>query len=172
MESMALIRLYIGAFMVSEDCLYLFAYVLFYEFHHTYFCWFNVTEYIFNNTKNVDEDGDQKYDDILKDIKPFVSEGYKIYVAGHSLGGALSTLLAYKLAGSHKDWIPKPITVISVASPFVGGSDFKAGFEQLEKDGMLRHLRITNSRDIVPSIPPFSLGIRNKGLYQVRLHVI
>jgi hypothetical protein len=45
-----------------------------------------------------------------------------------SLGGALSTLLAMKLASSHtlKDTInaPEPIINISVASPYVGGKAF------------------------------------------------
>lgn len=91
----------------------------------------------------------------------------KIYVTGHSLGASLSSILAFKLAGSKKHWIPKPITCISVESPLSGGTKFKTAFQKLESDGLLRYLRITNSRDIVPALPPFSLSIfKNRGLYQ------
>jgi len=74
-------------------------------------------EYLFNNKR---AKGEQRYDMILDDIKPFVEKGYKIYVTGHSLGAALSSLLAFKLAGSDLSWIPKPITCINYASPLVG----------------------------------------------------
>ena len=37
-------------------------------------------DYLFNNKR---VDGDQKYDQILDDIRPLVEEGYKIYVTGH-----------------------------------------------------------------------------------------
>jgi hypothetical protein len=43
-----------------------------------------------------------------------------------SLGGALATMAAFKIAGENKPWIPKPITCISYASPFVGSAGFRA----------------------------------------------
>ncbi len=112
-------------------------------------------EYIFDNKR---AKGDQRYDMILNDIKPFVKDGYKIYVTGHSLGAALSSLLAFKLAGSDLPWIPKPVTCISYASPFVGTGGFRTAFTLLEKKGLIRYLRITNDNDVVPTLPPFSLG--------------
>eukprot|EP00956_Cyclotella_meneghiniana_P026445 scaffold57154_cov41-Cyclotella_meneghiniana.AAC.1 len=115
--------------------------------------------YIFNNQM---ANGNQAYDRILDDIKPFVEEGYKIYVTGHSLGAALSSLLAFKLAGSDKSWIPKPITCISYASPFVGTDGFRTAFSLLEKMGLIRYLRVTTDGDTVPTIPPFSLGLTRR----------
>ncbi len=112
-------------------------------------------EYIFNNKK---AKGDQRYDMILDDIKPFVEDGYKIYVTGHSLGAALSSLLAFKLAGSDLPWIPKPVTCISFASPFAGTDGFRTAFTILEEKGLIRYLRVNNDGDTVPTIPPFSLG--------------
>ena len=49
-----------------------------------------------------------------------------------SLGGALSTLLSFKLAGSSKmdaHLDGRPIYNISFASPMVGGETFKGAFE-------------------------------------------
>lgn len=124
--------------------------------------------YIFNNKK---ADKEQRYDMILDDIKPFVQEGYKIYVTGHSLGAALSSLLSFKLAGSDKEWIPKPITCISYASPFNGSTGFGKAFHQLEKMGLIRYLRVTNDNDTVPTIPPFSLGFRRRLMKHVGIHL-
>ena len=70
------------------------------------------------------------------------------------IGGALSSLLSFKLAGSPKPWIPKPITCISYASPLNGSSGFRTAFHQLEKDGLVRYLRVTNDKDFVPTVPP------------------
>lgn len=126
-------------------------------------------EYIFDNEA---QKGQQVYDKIVADIKPFVEKGYVICVTGHSLGAAMSSLLAFKLAGSKEDWVPKPISCISLASPFVGGSGFRTAFQQLERDGLLRYLRITNSRDSVPTIPPFAPSIFHSGRYfHVGMHL-
>lgn len=115
--------------------------------------------YIFDNKK---VNGKQRYDQIQDDIKSLIKEGnpdgYKIYVAGHSLGAALSTLVAFKLAGSKKEWMPKPVTNICIASPRVGTSGFRTAFQQLEEDGLLRCLRIMNSKDTVPTLSPISFG--------------
>ena len=125
-------------------------------------------QYIFDNKR---AKGDQRYDMILGDIQPFVGKGYKIYVTGHSLGAALSTLLSFKLAGSDKDWIPKPINCINYASPFVGTSGFRTAFTLLEKMGLIRYLRITNDQDVVPTIPPFSLGFKRRTMKHVGINL-
>jgi len=51
-------------------------------------------EYLFNNDE---QDGDQVYNKILQDIKPAAKDGYTIYVTGHSLGAALSSMLAVSI---------------------------------------------------------------------------
>jgi len=125
--------------------------------------------YIFSNSR---ADGDQRYDMILDDIKPLVEqEGYKLYVTGHSLGAALSSVLAFKLAGSDKPWIPKPVTCISYASPLVGTKGFRTAFTLLEKMGLIRYLRITNFNDLVPTIPPFSLGCTRRTFKHVGINL-
>lgn len=112
-------------------------------------------EYLFDN--KAIETGGQRYDvitgDLEKILEKHAKDGYKIWVTGHSLGAALSSVTAFKLAGSGKEWIPKPITCVSYASPFTGGAGYKKAFQQLEKDGMLRYLRFTNNNDPIPSSP-------------------
>lgn len=108
-----------------------------------------------------------KYGQILRDLEDCynheengvkVHEGFNLYVAGHSLGGALSSLLAMKLASSwylkEKIKAPKPIINISVASPYIGNQAFHNAVKRLEKENWLRHIRISNQNDVVPVAPP------------------
>lgn len=76
---------------------------------------------------------------------------YDLYITGHSLGGALSQLLAFILAGSKRaDFIPKPVIAISFASPIAGNDNYLRAFQDLEKEDKLRHIRVSNSHDVVP----------------------
>jgi len=89
---------------------------------------------------------------------------YKLYVTGHSMGGALATLFGFYAAGSPS--LPLPVTVVSVASPRVGNINFARTFVELESQGKLRHLRIANRHDpitlvpIVSSKPPSSMAYK------------
>ena len=84
-------------------------------------------------------------------------------ITGHSLGGALATLLSFFLACDmtimdkrllrSRDYIRQYISCISFASPLVGDKGFRRAFAILETD-RLRHVRITNGRDFVPLAPP------------------
>jgi len=101
----------------------------------------------------------QKYSKIKDRIlKLYDNEEYKdygLYITGHSLGGALSTLMSLQLAASKKiaDILgDKPIVNITFASPYVGGKDWKQAFQTLEKAGKIQHIRVSSKDDIVPSI--------------------
>ncbi|KAL7568820.1 hypothetical protein ACA910_007234 [Epithemia clementina (nom. ined.)] len=119
-----------------------------------------------NNAERIEALEKKKYGQILKhlsDIYDYEVDGvkvhkdFKLYVTGHSLGAALSTLLAFRLAGSNgmiKRNIPFPLTCISYASPYVGDRNFSKAFEELERQGRLRHIRVTNENDVVPVAPP------------------
>lgn len=83
---------------------------------------------------------------------------YSLEVTGHSLGGAMSTLLSMRLAALN-DFPGRTITNVSFASPFVGDEGFRDAFIQLERQRKIRHLRISNYQDMVTLVPPVSLDL-------------
>jgi len=115
------------------------------------------SNYLFNNAR---EKGQQKYDEILDDLKDLMEEGYSVYVTGHSLGAALATMFAFAIAGGGEetDFIPRPISCITFAAPFLGTNSFREAFEQEEKDGLIRSLRVTVAEDPVPTVPFVSIS--------------
>lgn len=102
----------------------------------------------------VDGDGDlTKLEQITEKLEEIMSndcEGFDVFVTGHSLGGALATLYGLRLAQSGK--FPM-VTVVSYASPYVGTEGFKKVFRQAELDGILRHIRVSNTADCIPVNP-------------------
>eukprot|EP00536_Pseudo-nitzschia_multiseries_P018830 jgi/Psemu1/248934/estExt_Genewise1.C_31930004 len=130
-----------------------------------------------NENGNGNENGTNKCQEIIGHLKALFRKSnrykdYKLYVTGHSLGGALATLfslyVAAAIGGGNVDGngndndnddsnggcdIPRPVSCISVASPRVGDLAFKAAFLRLEEKGLLRHLRIANDGDPVTMMP-------------------
>lgn len=90
----------------------------------------------------------QKIVDVVKELIEKYPE-YSIYITGHSLGAALSTLFGFEL--SHE--ITSNIVVVSFASPRVGNSEFRKMFDEKSN---LEHFRISNDRDIVTAGPMFN----------------
>lgn len=74
---------------------------------------------------------------------------YKLFITGHSAGGALSTLFGYFLS---TDMPEQQINVVSFASPRIGNYEFKCDFGSRTK---LKHYRITNRNDIITATPLF-----------------
>jgi len=81
-------------------------------------------------------------------------------VTGHSLGGALATLFAFNAAAAPDSMIPKPVSVFSFASPYVGDESFRSAHILLERLGKLRHMRVSNHRDIITTVPKMSFSLR------------
>jgi triacylglycerol lipase len=85
----------------------------------------------------------------LKTLCPPNAEKAKIYVTGHSLGGALATLATAHIKRLvDEDIISAHYPILyTFASPRVGDDKFAKAFENIEC------YRIANSEDLVPKIP-------------------
>jgi hypothetical protein len=95
-----------------------------------------------------------KHQIILEQVRGLFKDhpDYRLYISGHSLGGALTTLMA--LEAGADEAIPKPVTAITSGAPKVGNLDFLKAFEELERQKKLRCLQIANDRDAVTLSPP------------------
>lgn len=89
-------------------------------------------------------------------------DGAQVYVAGHSLGGALSTLAALTVA--RRTRFKEPL-LYTFASPRVGDPTFAAQFAALTV------YRIANSEDLVPSVPPASGNLLGEDMKKEDLSV-
>ena len=75
---------------------------------------------------------------------------YDLYISGHSLGGALSTLYGFEFSQLVPD---KIVNVLSFASPRVGDETFK---NECMKQKNLNILRVTNQRDTITAVPMYN----------------
>lgn len=108
---------------------------------------------------------DSQFDNIyriLKEVYAYKQDGhdyskYKLVLSGHSLGGALAQLSTFLIAGQpDSDFIPSPITGVTYASPVVGNRAFFDAMRKMEKEGRVRHIRVSNDKDIIPGNPFWS----------------
>ncbi|CAH9137291.1 unnamed protein product [Cuscuta epithymum] len=93
---------------------------------------------------------------LIKKAIGYVDNGIKpipewhVYVTGHSLGGALATLLALELSSSQ---LAKrgavSVTMYNFGSPRVGNKPFAEVYNEKVKDSW----RVVNHRDIIPTVP-------------------
>lgn len=81
----------------------------------------------------------------------------KLIVCGHSLGGAAATICARELHDVIRD--PVPIHLFTIGQPRVGTADFASFVEDLiaARGGSI--VRIANSADPVPHLPPHGMAI-------------
>jgi triacylglycerol lipase len=70
-----------------------------------------------------------------------------IWCTGHSLGAAMSTLLAYRL--QRTETMPNPQALFTFGSPRVGDKTY---IRAIEASGLL-HFRFVNNTDLVPRVP-------------------
>jgi hypothetical protein len=125
-------------------------------------------KYVFEKTFDDSDDPNRlKYDEVLDDIKPLLkaNPSYKLYVTGHSLGGALAGLISFFLACNPE--IETPVTCISFASPRFGDSNYLEAVQVLEKERKLRFCRIVNDNDLVCMVPMWNYCHAG---FQVRLY--
>ncbi|XP_063933705.1 uncharacterized protein LOC135145513 [Zophobas morio] len=90
----------------------------------------------------------------LKPIAPTLIElkgnypHFKLFITGHSLGGALATICAADLFLNHSITFDHFITF---GQPRVGNSNFAAWWEEIFRDKDV--LRVTHAKDLVPHLP-------------------
>lgn len=90
------------------------------------------------------------YDKLKECVQQLLKENpdFTVYVCGHSLGAAVSTLFGFMF--SHET--DNNVIVCSFASPRVGNYEWK---KQFEAKTNLTHFRITNKRDIITAFPMY-----------------
>jgi pimeloyl-ACP methyl ester carboxylesterase len=100
------------------------------------------------------QQGTRKFEIILTQVKDLIEQNpnYTLLIVGHSLGGALATMLALEAAADIN--IPSPVTCITSGAPKVGNLAFSRAFEWLERNNRLRCLQVANDRDPVTLMPP------------------
>ena len=87
------------------------------------------------------------WDGVLRKLKEFEFDKKRIWIAGHSQGGAIATLATAQLRN-----LFLPINgLYTFGSPRVGNTDFTNYFNAIFKE---RTFRFVNNNDIVPRIPP------------------
>ena len=93
---------------------------------------------------------------LYDDMKPYLKPGYRTFITGHSLGGAIAALLAIYLVEDGYD-VAKVVTF--------GQPKFTttAGVGRL---GFLSITRVVDENDMVPMLPPTSLRNRVHGIYE------
>mmetsp|Transcript_14078 Transcript_14078/g.19774 ORF Transcript_14078/g.19774 Transcript_14078/m.19774 type:complete len:465 (+) Transcript_14078:86-1480(+) len=92
------------------------------------------------------------YDDL--DVSEEEKGNYELVVTGHSLGGGLANLFAYAVAKTQNDYkFFDRVTAVTFAAPVVGDKEYNKSFQDLESKGILRHIRVSNEGDVVPTQP-------------------
>ncbi|OYD98225.1 hypothetical protein CDG77_06840 [Nostoc sp. 'Peltigera membranacea cyanobiont' 213] len=77
------------------------------------------------------------------------SQNAKVFVTGHSLGGALATLAIPDILKNTQFTNPENVVLYTFASPRCGDRQFAASFEALK----VQHWRIANTEDFVTMLP-------------------
>jgi len=93
-----------------------------------------------DSIRNLEEEMYEKVVELLKE-----SSNAKIYITGHSKGGALATLMAKFLINKNKKFKRK-IKVVTFGSPRVGDKDFRSDYD-------VEHYRYESFWDLVPHLP-------------------
>lgn len=115
--------------------------------------------YLLRETKLGSGSQFQNIQNVLKELYFYKENGrdysdHKLMISGHSLGGSLAQFSSFLIAGSSElKFIPSPIRAITMASPVVGDKNFFNAYRELEKKGRLRHIRISNTQDIITGDP-------------------
>lgn len=93
---------------------------------------------------------------LYADMKPSLRPGYRTYITGHSLGGALAALLAIHMIEDGY----KVDRVVTFGQPKFTTTD------GVGKLGFLSLTRVVDENDVVPMLPPTTIINRVYGVYE------
>ena len=102
---------------------------------------------------------DSAWPEITQSIQAFRDNQQSLWVTGHSLGGALATLAAFRL-GQIPDLVPSGL--YTFGQPRVGSRRFVRQFNRRHK---ARTFRLANNNDAVPHVPPFLFNYAHGGRF-------
>jgi Lipase (class 3) len=119
-------------------------------------------EYLFRVRKDT---GTTKYSEIASLAHKYgmekVGKDYKLFVTGHSLGGALTNFFCFFASTEERFTRNGPVQAIAFAGPYCGGHSFADAFRHQERNKKLQFIRVANDNDMVPRLPMnFRIGRR------------
>lgn len=110
--------------------------------------------------------GTTKYEEICNMADKYgrerIGDDYTLFVTGHSLGAALTTIFSFYASLDPRFVKNGPVQAISFGSPYVGGHYFADCWRYQEECGLLRCARFYNHNDPVSRIP-INLGLSRRG---------
>lgn len=118
--------------------------------------------YLFRKRKDT---GTTKYDEIANMANKYglerIGPDYKLFVTGHSLGGALTHFFSFYASTDKRFTKNGPVKAIAFASPYIGGHSWADAFRHQERKKLLQLVQCRNSSDVIPRIPAnFKIGKR------------
>jgi hypothetical protein len=118
--------------------------------------------YLFRKRKDT---GTTKYDEIANMVHKYglerIGPDYKLFVTGHSLGGALTHFFSFYASTDKRFTKNGPVKGIAFASPYIGGHSWADAFRNQERKKLLQLVQCRNSSDVIPRIPAnFKIGKR------------
>jgi hypothetical protein len=118
--------------------------------------------YLFRMRKDT---GTTKYSEIARLAHKYgmekIGKDYKLFVTGHSLGGALTNIFCFFASTEERFTRNGPVQAIAFAGPYSGGHSFADSFRHQERKNKLQFVRLSNNWDMIPRLPTnFRIGRR------------
>jgi hypothetical protein len=118
--------------------------------------------YLFRKRKDT---GTTKYEEIANMVHKYglerIGPDYKLFVTGHSLGGALTHFFSFFASTEERFTKNGPVKAIAFASPYIGGHSWADSFRHQERSKKLQIVQVRNHSDVIPRMPAnFRIGKR------------
>lgn len=119
-------------------------------------------KYLFRKRKDT---GTTKYDEIANMCHKYglhhIGPDYKLFVTGHSLGGALTHFFSFFASTEERFTKNGPVKAIAFASPYIGSHCWADAIRYQERSKKLQLVQCRNDSDVIPRIPAnFKAGKR------------